>query len=240
MEEEEIVKHTKRIYKTWFNKELSIWHKISEFLIEIIIIVFAVTISIWFHNRSEHHHQQEEVRIFLEGLNGDLTHDIEEMEDDRASYVNQARFYRYISMLKFNRPPKSDTIKKYQPWWFNTTSFNPNDGRFQGFKSSGKVGYIENDSLQNDIMDMYEENIPALLSSSNMYIKIKLELLDLYFKSQKRLTDSTTNFLNFWTMDQVNNISGALADTGQVLERYDNCIRLMKRIIAEIDKQNAG
>ena len=41
-------------------------------------------------------------------------------------------------------------------------------------------------------------------------------------------------------MDQVNNISAALADTDQVLERYDNCIRLMKKIIAEIDKQNAG
>jgi hypothetical protein len=240
MAEEEIAKHTKRIYKTWFNKELSIWQKISEFLIEIIIIVFAVTISIWFHNRSEHHHQQEEVRIFLDGLKGDLTHDIKEMMDDRESYINQAKFYTYITRIKLKEIPRLDSLKKYQRWWFNTTSFDPNDGRFQGFKSAGKIGYIENDSLQNDIMDLYAEDIPALLSSSSMYIKIKLEILDLYFRSQKRLTDSTTNFLNFWTMDQVNNISGALADTDQVLERYNNCIRLMKRIIVEIDEKNAG
>ena len=62
----------RKLYKTWFSKEHSIWHKISEFLIEMCIIVFAVTISIWFHNLSEHRHQQEEVKQFLEGLKADL------------------------------------------------------------------------------------------------------------------------------------------------------------------------
>jgi len=42
MAEDEIAKHSRKIYKTWFKKELIIWHKISEFLIEITIIVFAV------------------------------------------------------------------------------------------------------------------------------------------------------------------------------------------------------
>ncbi len=68
MAEDEIIKHTKKIYKTWFNKEFPFWHKISEFLIEILIIVFAVTISIWFHNLSEHKHQQEDVKQFLVGF----------------------------------------------------------------------------------------------------------------------------------------------------------------------------
>jgi hypothetical protein len=44
------------------------------------IIIFAVTISIWFHNLSEHKHQQEEVKQFLEGLKSDLTRDIKEMK----------------------------------------------------------------------------------------------------------------------------------------------------------------
>ena len=99
MAEDEIAKHSRKIYKTWFNKELTIWHKISEFLIEMTIIVFAVSISIWFHNLSEHAHQQEEVKQFLTGLKADLTQDIKEMENDKESYQKQSEIFSYISAI---------------------------------------------------------------------------------------------------------------------------------------------
>lgn len=237
MAEDEIAKHTKKIYKTWFNKELSIWHKLSEFFIEIIIIVFAVSISIWFHNRSEHAHQQEEVKTFLLGLKDDLSHDIEEMNEDRDSYQNQRKIYSYISSLKLKELPNRDTLHKYKAWLYNTTEFDPNDGRYEGFKSSGKIGFIENDSLQNDIMDLYQENIPALLASTKMYLSFKMKMFDYINKYQKRLTDSTTNFLSFWTIDEVNNLSGFLAGPNDVIERYGKCILLMQKIIGEIEKE---
>ena len=237
MAEDEIAKHSKKMYKIWFDKEHSIWHKISEFLIEILIIFFAVTISIWFHNRSEHAHRQEEVKIFLQGLKADLTHDIHEMNEDRHSYINQSRIFTYISNLHLKELPNKDTITKYQNWLGNTTELAPNDGRFQGFKSSGKIGYIENDSLQNDIMDLYEEDIPNLLASTKMYINDKMKLFDLVFKYRKRLTDSTTNYLEFWTLDEVNNISTSLASPGQTIDRYGICIDLMEKIISEIEKE---
>jgi hypothetical protein len=148
MAEDEIVKHSKKIYKTWFNKELSIWHKMSEFLIEMMIIIFAVSISIWFHNLSEHKHQQVEVKQFLEGLKADLTQDIKEMNDDKQSFIKQKIIFNYLSRLKKNEAPSKDTLNKYNNWLFNTTVLNPNDGRFQGFKSSGKIGTIENKNLQ--------------------------------------------------------------------------------------------
>ncbi len=53
MAEEEIAKHTKKVYKVWASKEHTWQHKVKEFFIEIAIIVFAVSISIWFHNMSE-------------------------------------------------------------------------------------------------------------------------------------------------------------------------------------------
>src|SRR6201985_2759208 len=140
MAEDEIAKHSRKIYKTWFNKELTIWHKLSEFLIEITIIVFAVTISIWFHNMSEHKHQQEEVKQFLTGLKADLTQDIREMKNDKESYQKQSIIFTYLSRLKKNQAPDRDTLNTYSNWLTNTTGLNPNDGRFQGFKSSGKIG----------------------------------------------------------------------------------------------------
>ncbi len=237
MAEDEIAKHSRKIYKTWFNKELTIWHKISEFLIEITIIVFAVSISIWFHNMSEHKHQQEEVKQFLTGLKADLTQDIREMKNDKESYQKQSEIFTYLSRLKKNQQPSRDTLNAYNNWLNNTTALNPNDGRFQGFKSSGKIGTIENDSLQNDIMDLYEENIPALLHSTDSYIRIKTRFFDLMTKNAKRLTDSTDNRIEVIKSDESFNLCLPLSSPGQVQERYDQCIQLMEKIIARIDQE---
>ncbi len=237
MAEDEIAKHSRKIYKTWFNKELTIWHKISEFLIEMTIIVFAVSISIWFHNMSEHKHQQEEVKQFLTGLKADLTQDIREMTNDKESYHKQSEIFTYLSRLKKNLTPDKDTLNAYGNWLTNTTGLNPNDGRFQGFKSSGKIGTIENDSLQNDIMDLYEENIPTLLHSTDAYVRIKNMFFDLLVKNTKRLTDSTDNMIEVIKSDEAFNLYRPLSSPVQVLERYDLCIQLMEKIIAEIDKE---
>ena len=195
MAEDEVIKHTRKIYKTWFSKEHSFWHKLSDFLVEIIIIVFAVSISIWFHNRSEHAHEQAEVKAFLLGLKSDLLSDIKEMQNDKESYRDQAKIFNYITSLKINEPPNKDTIKKYLHELFVTTALNPNDGRFEGFKSAGKIGTIENKELQNDIMDLYQENIPALQASSSGYNSWKINFITYVIQNQKRLTDSTNNFI---------------------------------------------
>jgi hypothetical protein len=237
MAEDEIIKHTKKIYKTWFNKELTIWHKISEFLIEIAIIVFAVSISIWFHNMSERKHQQEEVKQFLMGLKSDLEQDIKEMQSDKTSYRKQSAIFTYLGRLKKDEMPNRDTLNAYGNWLTNTTALNPNDGRFQGFKSSGKIGTIENDSLQNNIMDLYEEDIPALLNSTGAYIRIKTLFFDLLSKNTKRITDSTDNMINVIKSDEAFNLCRMLGYPEQVLQRYDQCILLMQSIIAQIDKE---
>ena len=97
MAEEEIAKHTKKAYKIWNSKEHGFWHKTKEFFIEILIIVFSITISIWLHDKSEHGHQQKEVKEFLLGLREDLLADIKEMNDDKASYLNQGKAFNYIT-----------------------------------------------------------------------------------------------------------------------------------------------
>jgi Family of unknown function (DUF6090) len=237
MAEDEVIKHTKKIYKLWFSKEHSIWHKISEFLIEIIIIVFAVTVSIWFHNVSEHKHQQEDVKAFFLGLKEDLINDIKEMNEDKASYIKQKTIFSYISGLKIKEVPSVDTINKYQSWLTNTTEFRPNDGRFQGFKSSGKIGAIENRDLQNDLMDLYEEDIPSVILSNKMYIVIKMKYFDFIFKNQKRTTDTTDNLISLLKTDEAYVICKALSTPTQVIIRYDRCIQLTNKILGEIDEE---
>ncbi|MBS1661899.1 MAG: hypothetical protein JST68_12705 [Bacteroidetes bacterium] len=237
MAEQEVVKHTEKVYKIWTGKEHSFWHKCKEFLIEIFIIVFAVSISIWFHNRSEHAHQQEDVKKFLLGLKGDLTHDIQEMQGDRTSYLQQKAAFEYITNVKPEEGFNIDSLKRHRNWILNTTGLNPNNGRFEGFKASGRIGNIENDSLQNDIMDLYQENIVALSKSTDFYIATKRQLFDYLIKNGRRVFDSTANAKSALLSNEAQNLSTVLRYPEEVVERYDICIDKAQKIIAGINKE---
>jgi hypothetical protein len=236
MAEQEVIKHTKKVYKTLSSKEHSVWYKIKEFLIEILIIVFAVTLSIWLHDRSEHSHQQKEVKEFLSGLKEDLTSDIKEMEEDKKSYLKSASAFNYITHIKLNEVLNKDSLQKHQKWVLNSTGLVPNNGRFEGFKSSGKIGTIENTVLQNDIMDLYQENIPTLLNTTGIYTLHKQKFHDYLNKYMKKETDSTTNISSVLAADEAQNMSKSLNNVDEILSRYNICITKMNKIITAIDK----
>jgi len=127
MAEDEIAKHTKKIYKIAAEKDHTFWHKVKDIVIEIAIIVFAVTISIWFHNNSEHRHQQEDVKTFLLGLEKDLTSDIAEMQNDKQSYEMQRAAFTYISRTRLGETLSRDSVNYYYNWIYNSTALAPNN-----------------------------------------------------------------------------------------------------------------
>jgi hypothetical protein len=236
MAEQEVIKHTKKIFGLWRTNN-PIWHKLGEFLLEIFIIVFAITVSIYFHYRSELRHQRHETEEFLLGLKQDLVTDIEEMKQDKRSFSQSGRAFTYITSRKKNEPLEPDTLSKYSNWIFNTTGLVPNSGRFEGFKSSGKMGTIENKELQNNIMDLYQENIPNLILSTNYYTEKKQKLFDYITINRRRLTDTTNNILSVLSTDEAYNICFSLTFVNEILVRYDTCINKMNAIIRDIDKK---
>ncbi len=46
-------------------------------------------------------------------------------------------------------------------------SINFNNARYEGFKSSGKIGTIENNKLKNSILSYYQQTIPYIISQAN-------------------------------------------------------------------------
>jgi len=237
MAEQEVIKHTKKVFKIWNNKEHSFWYKAKEIFIEIFIIVFAVSLSIWLHDKNEHSHQQKEVKEFLLGLREDLLSDINEMKDDKQSYLNQGRAFRYIASDKLRPTLNIDSLKKYENWLFTTTRFDQNNGRFEGFKASGKIGAIENKIIQNNILSLYQENIPSLFESIDPYLRIKNQWFDFIIKNRKRITDSTTNFSTLLLTDEAQNLCVSLTNPAQIISRYDICINKMKTIVTEIENE---
>jgi len=235
MAELEVIKHSKKIYGVLKSDEPSWWHKLKEFLLEILIIVFAVSITIWFHDLSEKRHKRHDVKEFLIGLKTDLQRDITEMESDRKSYLTTTKAFHYINRLGVREEPNLDSLN-YGKWFFSEVEFAPNDGRFEGFKSSGRIGDIEDTELQNDIMDLYQENITALLSSTHFYSDRKVRLVDYMARNLRRETDSTTNMSAVLATDEARNICQNLFFTDEIIKRYDVCIAQSKKIITTIDR----
>ena len=93
MAEQEVIKHTKKVFNILGNKNSSFWHKLKDFVLEIFIIVFAISISIWFHNWSEHKKEQKTAKTFLIGLKGDIQADIIETEDILKTYDEYKLLY---------------------------------------------------------------------------------------------------------------------------------------------------
>lgn len=236
MAEQEVIKHTKNIFSIWGSKK-KFWHKVKEFLLEILIIVFAITLSIYLHDRSVLKHQQHETKDFLLGLQEDLKTDIEEMKEDKRSFTLSGKAFAYITSRKLSEKPDIDTINKYRGYIFNITGLIPNSGRFEGFKSSGKMGTIENKDLQNNIMDLYQENIPNVIASTNFYTLKKQKLFDYIAIHSERVTDTSTNMIAVLASDQSFNICITLTSVREILDRYDTCIEKMQAIINEINKE---
>lgn len=236
MADQEVIKHTKKLYKIWNSREHSIWHKIKEFLIEIFIIVFAVSLSIWLHERSEHSHQQAVVKEFLLSLRNDLKKDLQQMSQDKKECIASQRSYAYLVRAGSDNKLERDSLNIYKKGIFILLEFVPNDGRYEGFKFSGNLGYIENLNLQNSIVDYYQESVKTLSITSKSYFGFKEKFFDFYmnnFKSDKK----QTNIIPLLTSDVAQNYARTLVQMDELIGRYDVCLKNASQIVAEIDKE---
>jgi hypothetical protein len=166
--QDEIKKHSKKVIKAMKNTEHSGIDKIKEIGIEISIIIFAVSFSIWLHTWSEHRHQQEEVKDFLADLKEDLKSDIESQIAAKNVHLKTIENFSYIINLSEEeydslrggkdsslfRTNLSDKMNSFPNIWFKSRS-----GNYEGFKSSGKIGFIENKKLKKLILEYYEQEV---------------------------------------------------------------------------------
>lgn len=173
--QDEVTKHTRKIFTTIKNPSHSFGEKLKEIAIEILIIVFAVTLSIWLHSWSEHRHQQEEAHKFLLELKEDLKNDAALLKENENVAKKLDEDFKYILSLKKGNLSDS-IIGPHTNLDFLGTNFNV--GRYEGFKSSGKIGTIENDVLKNKILAYYQQTIPNLILKANFINAEHTKILD--------------------------------------------------------------
>jgi hypothetical protein len=175
--EEEVSKHTKKIFKTMSDKKHSFSEKVKEITFEILIIVFAVTLSIKLHEWSEHRHQQQEVKEFLSDLHEDLKEDIESLKATKSQLIETVKDKNYVLSIS---EPVFDSLRNSK----DSISFKINfeskiptsgiirnniSGNYEGFKSSGKIGYIENKKIKKLMLKYYQQLIPSMTEAEKYY-----------------------------------------------------------------------
>jgi hypothetical protein len=235
MSDQEVVKHGEKIIALMGNKEASFWQKMKDFFVEIVIIVFAVTLSIWFHNWSEHRNEQKVTKTFLLGLRYDIQTDIADTKDILQEYKRFEILYTFLSNLDGIRVPDKDSLKRAISFINTNTFLRPHKSRFNGFLSAGKIMTIENDSLTQNILTYYEEVLPELGSSEQGWLS-ENGLLNDYLNDHVKDFSNDISVYEVLATPKAKHISKSLIPWPQLLDRYQAVIVEGNKIIATIDK----
>jgi hypothetical protein len=234
MADQEIAKHTKQVLAVVASKEHRGWHKVREMLLEMVTIVFAVTLSMWLHSWGAHQHEQKQVKDFLVGLRDDLNSDIRQLEGVIVEQRKLDTIYAGLSALPAGGTPDEAFDKAYAKVPENAFLL-PQRGRFEGFKSSGKLTNIENAVLLEKIVKLYEFDIPKVSLSFGGWDS-RHKKLHAYIEEQLTGADTPEVRYQILTTPKGKRLLALMQAHPQLYERYAIVLKRAGEIITEIDK----
>jgi len=160
MSEEKVIQHAGKAIHAIADKKKTWWERIKEFLLEIFIIVIAVSITLWFHNWNDHLHERKIEKDFLIGTMNDLKITADRLDTDIVHYQHTINYYDTI----YAQISESRVDKKFMDDnsgnLTNMLGFEFDNSRFESFKSSGYLRLIENQKLLQDITKLYGVTLP--------------------------------------------------------------------------------
>ncbi|HEY2720848.1 MAG TPA: hypothetical protein VGI82_03935 [Chitinophagaceae bacterium] len=240
---EQIIKHGRKAYKIWSAPGGGRGKKIREFIVEILIIVFAISLSFFIERWQEKRHERKQAVELLKGLKDDLQSDIKELRSDSAGYEGKKRGVAYL--LNIKEPVNIDSFRLNYGRVNQTIGLIPNISRFESLKTFGAIDAIRSTKLVNDIFELYQEKIPGLVSSTTTYnerIVMKMgEFLDNNLTYTSDLFDLKNN--NLIVLLQENHFRNMLRKSGflnEIITRYNAAIQLTQMLIREIDDEIAS
>ena len=229
--EDEILKHGMKAYREMKNEKHNIWEKIKEIFIEILIIVFAVTISIWLHSWDEHRQQQKEVKEFLSDLKDDLQQDTQSLiaTKDAVTKTNKG----YYNFIELSNNLQDTANKKSLSYSFSTgiVTTKITNGDYEGFKSSGKIGYIEDKKLKKAILKYYQETTPSIFELEKANTEEILKIIDYVIEKN----DAGINLFKDKKLALMLNFY--LQESESIKSQYNDAVQQAQGIINEINKE---
>jgi len=238
MAEQEVIKHVKHAVDVARSKRP--WaHKLQEILLEIVIIVFAVSLSIWLHNWSESRKDREEERDFLVGLKQDLQADRKDLESGREDFRHILEGTKYFVAVGGGTPINGDSAKAYMPILFSYETIFPRASRFEALRGSGRLGIIRDKQLLVDITELYTVDFPHL-DQVNAYINgLRRDRMLPLFAAHAMVNATVTNVTNWEEVLRVPEMRIMIATLNSASNNvgvYEEAIAQIDLILKKIDK----
>jgi hypothetical protein len=238
MSEEKVIQHAKKAIHAVGDKKRSWSERIKEFLYEIIIIVLAVSITLWMHNWNDARHEHETEIEFLKGIKEDLKLEAEKLSDNVKYFQPVVDYYNTVWQQLKSKKLDNNYIDKNSGQLLNTYYYVADNGRFEGFKSSGYLRLIENKELLKDLMSLYTMSIPFQENIDKNLFSQRSKDYDTYI-GIKGIADSAGVHVSRIINDPAVAYQ-IMRYVGSFNERKQQQIELEKQIkdvIAEIDKE---
>ena len=232
----EIIRHTRKIKDKLEEKKQSSSERWKEIITELLIIIFAVSLTTWFHDLNEHRSHQKEVEEFLVDLKDDLNKDIVGLNNQNKAItelINQFKFARNLNKLVVDSLDKSNA--KYPlNTDFRLFFGEENTGNYESFESSGKTVFIENKKLKKLILSYYKHHIPATEKTGKTFMATFTKIGDFITKNVVVEKNRNSVFLdsNFQTDLEINIIHAK-----ENIRIGDVGIKKIREIIAKIDQE---
>jgi len=230
--------HTKKALKIVRNKEKGFGEKFKEVLIEVAIIIFAVSFAAFIERTREHYKERGEAKEFLIGLNSDIKNELFQVNKAKSQLNEMIKSYTRLQGYKMK---DVDSLEKHgikESFFIPKLNNRPLNGRYEGFKSSGRIQTIENDSLRNEILKLYQEDIPFIDFAENAFNTNQSRLEELMLSASE-----APNFTDADIMRKLVSPHGktvimfSLSYANGVLTGYEEMIKQSKKIQEEIKKE---
>lgn len=182
--EDEIGKHTKEILSVSKEKTGSFKEKTGKIALEIVIIVFSIMVSLWLDNWNDKRKERTEVKEFLADLKEDLQLDTASLNRKIVTLKRYISDYTLILNLTNAQIDSLKKVKKTVNLNFDITPSPFNEGNYQGFKSSGKIGFIDNKDLKKYMLAYYEQVTPSYKEVEKVHLTHQSTLMNTIYEDE--------------------------------------------------------
>jgi hypothetical protein len=130
-------------------------HRWPEYLLEIVVIVFSISISFALDQWKERRHEHEVEQLYLKTLSNNLLSDIDTLHEvipETRRVIQRAETLLAASKAATPPGPLDDDIRGLA----SRPSFFAHDAAFSDLRSSGNLRVIHDFKLKNALFDYYE------------------------------------------------------------------------------------
>ncbi|GAB3948104.1 hypothetical protein GCM10028805_21660 [Spirosoma harenae] len=211
-----------------------------EYVIEVVVIIFSITISFAFDEWKDDRHKQEQEQTYLKGLYSDIQTDTSQLKEVMTETKQVIEKATYLSRLD----PKSPAADYNQfvtslRFVFKRPRFISEDATFADLKSTGNMQVISSFPLKKSIFDYYKQYEAivqvetAELETTNTVIAPNL-LRDIRLAGSSNLA-STANWPTVVSSAEFQNSMLIRQATRQeLLDDYQQLLKLGNKILASI------